>query len=103
MNAIRSLLYVLLSVVAVVFVLQNTWMTETRTVQLDLYVTSAIQSRPLPIYVYVVGAFVIGYLLAWIVGRADILALKWRLRRMRRAALEEQRSSVPSEKPASPV
>lgn len=84
MNAIRSLLYVIFSVLGIVFVLQNTWMTETRTVQLDLYLLDAVQSEALPIWVYVVGAFLIGYLLAWAVGRGDILALKWRLRRMRR-------------------
>lgn len=83
MNAIRSLLYVVFSVLAIVFVLQNTWMTETRTVELDLYLVDAVQSEALPIWVYTVGAFLIGYLLAWAVGRGDILALKWRLRRMR--------------------
>jgi uncharacterized integral membrane protein len=86
MNAIRSLLYVVFSVVAIVFVLQNTWMTETRTSSLDLYVAPAVQSQALPIWVYIVGAFLAGYLIAWVVGRGDILALKWRLRRARREA-----------------
>ena len=92
--AIRPLLSVIVILLAVSFVLQNAWMTAENSVSYRLFTYDFGSSPGFPIWGLVLGAFFIGYVLGWSVGRLDIMSLQGQVRKLKRRVAEFEASKV---------
>ncbi len=96
MRAFRPLFSVIVIILAVTFVLQNTWMTEENSVGYRLFTYDFGNTAAFPIWSLVLAAFFLGYLLGWSVGRLDIMSLRGQLKKsMRRIGDLESKTTVP--------
>lgn len=84
MRAFRPLLLVIVVLLTVTFLLQNTWMNDEISVGYRLFMYDFGNTPSFPIWGLVLAAFFIGYVLGWSVGRIDIMSLRGQMRKLKR-------------------
>ena len=96
MKTLRPLLFVVATALAVTFVLQNEWLWDRHDIRFGLFNIQLVTSSPIALWQLLLVGFLLGYLLAWLVGRATYFSLKSRLRRNQKhtSELEEQVESL---------
>lgn len=87
MKALRPLLLVLVFVLLMVFMFQNAWLHEMQSIRYDLPFLLPLVAD-VPNWALVLTAFLIGYVLAWTVGRLDLFAQKNAARKSRKRTTE---------------
>jgi uncharacterized integral membrane protein len=84
MKTLRPLLYIIALMLIVVFIFQNPWLWNQHTIAFKLFTLHVVSVAEIPIWVLLVSAFMLGYILAWTVGRYDAFVLRRQLRASRR-------------------
>ncbi len=91
MKALRALLTIVVFVLVIIFLFQNTWLQDSETLNYQLF-TWRLVDLEVPIWGVLLLAFFIGYVLAWVVGRLDIIGHKNTARRARKQVAELEKA-----------